>query len=1007
MPISLKDQLRQLTEGVHYHAPFVNVTKKGMEDKETRGKATQLFYDFYAMEFMHRMLGSPKPDPMAGKMPPGELTPQQSAKLKASVQSGDKNAMGAMFVGDWGDVEDTSAGIGIVPSGLRKVIDNVYEEVVIQLSNKIMAHLRLTLLQEFRYLISHAYDWQSFRQRLVSIHNKTGGKITKEEFSQAVADKIPNLRGHEDSVMRLLKFCKYYSPMSPDPSDEMPVDMEPPKVGNPVEPEPAPEPEKEPDPTSPPMGAEPLEPDTTDYDMPQVEVPPGADWGQEPYDYSSELEKEKTKQWLKRKNKLHEGLHDPSYASGRISPHTILAIKQAVAKSGLTWNDIMLGYKNLKWGSSYGGPKWGEGVESFIKLMPQVHNHNIEDMAGIVDHIYDLQHNGGELLNKGGMYVAPNDLDRRAKVTSLARYIPNVSPLIQRLILRVLQYTNKHPEIEKNIRTVTQSPVQPFTSEEQQVLMASKFAKSDAGEEWTAQAPYENKKEQVIQNQYTAKHHTNAMYSVEDSIDADIQVFDNWPEMAEWLDKMKNSFVMPQPGMSYYEPTKQMSEKDQYLSGKTKIKLDADKETKLLEECKMAWRPTNHYYKAYFSGSERFQFFAFSDGTFMGCMKSTKKIGFTSNNWTEAFHNCKVYTENALPNEDYNEGKSWIGIPITGTPPHVTPFQIITTPPSVGSVPSTGFSLSPIEINTLQILASQYPGVKVLPHQLPEGFTVFQIKITAGTPMDFNVLTVGKKALSPTGQKYVVKHFVFGGATEEWSFANGNQTISFLSTNFAALIQPTVPVKDTVSATVTPQIFAQPSKTPLPAPSNSKALYKAHLGLNKPPTHTIRLTEEDEKMMEGLGFEPQMVGTDVWYIHKTIGDTVKFFPNDVAKILFIKTNNKIVITKKIDEALAWLQSTYTGATKSPIISPQTGPTKGSKAGAMYEKFLSDKGFSWDAATGKYFHTGGEMGHTDTIKIAPFPKSTFYDGTTGEQKTFGSLPALANFLKGYDGLKKKY
>src|ERR1035437_9586254 len=129
MPISLKDQLRQLTEGVHYHAPFVNVTKKGMEDKETRGKATQLFYDFYAMEFMHRVLGSPTPDPMIGKMPAGELTPQQASKFKASVQSGNPNSMGAMFVGDWGDVEDTPTGIGIVPAPLRKIIDNVYEEV--------------------------------------------------------------------------------------------------------------------------------------------------------------------------------------------------------------------------------------------------------------------------------------------------------------------------------------------------------------------------------------------------------------------------------------------------------------------------------------------------------------------------------------------------------------------------------------------------------------------------------------------------------------------------------------------------------------------------------------------------------------------------------------------------------------------------------------------------------------------------------------------------------------
>lgn len=1008
MAISLKEQLRQVNEGVHYHAPFLNVLKKGKEDTETRAKATQMFYDFYAMELMHRMLGSPRPDPMKGKVAPGELTPLQQAKLKAAVQSGNKDAMGAMFVGDWGDVEDVPQGISIVPAPLRKVIDQVYEEVVIQLTRKMMAHLRLTLVSEFRYIVTHASDWRSFRQKLVAIYNKGGNNITKEEFEAAIAEKIPGMKNHVDSVKRLLKFCKHYDAMSPDPADALPADTEPPTVGKPVEPVPQSEPEPElppePDPSSPPMGTEPSEPDTTDYDMPQVDIPPGADWGDGPYDYSSELEKEKTKQWLKsKKKKLEEGIKDPSYAAGRISPHTVLAVKTAINKSGLTWNDILLAYQNLNWGGSYGGPKWGEGVASFIKLMPQAKEENVEDMAGLIDHIYDLEHNTGELLNKGGMYVAPNDLDRRAKVTSLARYVPNVSPLVQRLILRVLQYTSKHPEIEKDIRKVTQSPVQEFTPEEQAVLVKCKFQPSEAGPEWTTQSPYVNKKEQTVQNQYTAKHHTNGMFSVEDTLDADIQVFETWPELADWIERNQNNFVKPQQGMSHYQPIKKLSPKDQYLSEKVKIKLNAEKETKLLEECKMAWRPSNHYYKAYLPGSDRFQFFAFSDGTFMGCTKNSKALGPILNDWHTAFQYCKNQTANALPNEDYDEGKAWIGKKIDDPAPHVTPSQTIPTPPSVGSVPSTEFTLSPIEINTFQILVSQHgTGIKIVPNQMPEGFTAFQIKIMAGTPMDFNVLVVGKKAIAPTGKKYVVKHSVFGGKTEEWSFANGNQVISFISTNFYALTQASTEVKDSVTAAVTPQIFAQPSQTPLPPPSNSKALYKAHLGLNKPPAHTIRLTQEDEDTLKGLGFEPQMVGTDVWYIHKTIGDTVKFFPNDVAKILFIKTNNKIIVTKKIDEAIEWLKNTYTGATKSPIVTPQTS-TKGSKAGAMYEKYLVEKGFSWDDNSGKYLN----VGNGDSIRISPFPKSTFYDGNTGEQKTFGSLPALANFLKGYDSLKKKY
>jgi len=444
------------------------------------------------------------------------------------------------------------------------------------------------------------------------------------------------------------------------------------------------------------------------------------------------------------------------------------------------------------------------------------------------------------------------------------------------------------------------------------------------------------------------------------------------------------------------------------LSGKTKIKLDADKETKLLEECKMAWRPSNHYYKAYLPGSDRFQFFAFSDGTYMGCIKSTKDVGGVFDNWTEAFAYCLAQTANALPNEDYDEGKAWIGKSISAPAPHIHPSQTIPASPSVGSAPSTGYMLSPVEVNTLHILSQKISGLSVDAYVMPDGLTVFNTYVEAsGVPMKFSVLAVGKKAIAPTGKKYIVQHGVYGGQTEDWSFANWNQTLNFIQLNFAALTQAQMHVKGTVIASVTPQIFAQPSQTSLPAPSTSQAAYKVHVGINKPPTHTIRLTQEDENDMTGLGFNPIMQGSDVWYIHKTIGDVVKFFPNDMAKIMFLKTNNKVIITKEppdgIQKALDWLKVHYAGATKSPIVPAPLVSNYGSKAGAMYEKMLTDKGFQWEPSNGIYVN----QNNNDTILINPFPKSTFSDAETGQQQKFGSLPALVIFLKGYDGLKKKY
>lgn len=1010
MAISLKEQLQILKEGVHYHAPHINVMKKGKEDGNTRKKATQMFYDFYAMELMHRMLGSPRPDPDLGKVAKGELTPQQANKLKAAVQTAPMkgvNPMGAMFVKNWDDVEEPMGGAGIVPAQLRKVIDQVYEEVVIQLTQKMLAHLRLTLVQEFRYLVTHASDWQSFRQRLVSIYNKNGGKITKQEFQKAIEDKIPAMKGHEDAVQRLLKFCKYYSSMSPDPADAIPKDAEVPKVGSPItppEPEPTSEPEPEPEE---PKAQEPSEPDDTDYDQPEVDIPPGADWDDDAWkNYSDEAEKAKMIQWIKQHKKLTEGLHDPGYAAGRISPHTILAVRQAINKSGLTWGDILLAYQNLNWGGAYGGPKWGAGVEAFIKLMPQASNQNVEDMAGIVDHIYDLEHNTGELLNKGGMFVGPHDLDRRAKVTHLARYLPDVSPIVNRLILRVLHYISDHPEVEKNISTVTQSPTQPFPADQSTKLTASKFIKSSAGNEWTTQAPYENKKGVTVQDQYTAKFHANGMYSIQDTMNADVQVFDNWDKFISWVDNHQNSFIVPQPGLSHYSAPKVKSEKEAFLDKKTKIKLDGAKEKQLLDICKMGWRPSNHYYKAYLPGDDRFQFFAFDDGTYMGCIKSTKKLGGTFDNWNAAFEYCKAQTANALPNQDSAESQMWIGKKIDDAPSTMSPSGIPITPkPSVGGVPHTEYGLAPIEINMLQILVNKKGGkVTVEPNVAPEGFTIFSTKVnTPNVPIHFNVVAVGKKPISPTGKKYVVHHAVHNGPTEDWNFANWNQTYGFIANNFDALIQTENEVKSSVQTSVTPQMFAATTNAPMPVNSPSKASYKVHLGIAKPPTHTIRLTVDDEAVMKSIGFEPSMQGSDVWYIHNKIGDVVKFFPNDIAKILFIKTNDKIIVTKKIDDALAWLTSKYQGATTSPVVAATPQGAKGSKAGAMYEGMLVTAGFQWDANVSKYIN----QSTADTIVIAPFPKSTYTDAQTGQQQHFQTLPSLAVFLKSYNGSKKKY
>ena len=268
------------------------------------------------------------------------------------------------------------------------------------------------------------------------------------------------------------------------------------------------------------------------------------------------------------------------------------------------------------------------------------------------------------------------------------------------------------------------------------------------------------------------------------------------------------------------------------------------------------------------------------------------------------------------------------------------------------------------------------------------------VRVSTMDGFTYDVLGVGKNTKQYTGASYVVKHVIKDGTSESWEFYNWTQAYNFISTNFAALTQSEGMIKGTTSIATGPSIFTQQVNVSLPAPSPSKTSYKAHLGISKPPTHTIRLTQEDEDLLKSAGFEPKMQGSDVWYVHTKIGDVAKFYPNDVAKIMFVKTNKGVVVTKKIEDALAWLITNYSGAAVSPIVQPVAPSSNGVKVGGMYEKILNDAGFVWFEKDKDYFNDK-DGSH---IKVFPFPKSMYKDGATGQTKMFNNLPELAMFVK---------
>jgi hypothetical protein len=135
------------------------------------------------------------------------------------------------------------------------------------------------------------------------------------------------------------------------------------------------------------------------------------------------------------------------------------------------------------------------------------------------------------------MYIKDNELDRRAKVTHVARYIPNVSPLIKRLILRVLGYLTGDPEIQKDIGKISNSPTKPFSPEEMEALVKAKLTLN--GEVFVAHVPFQKKKgvddTKTVDRYYNVKSHTNGMYSASDTLNADVQIFKTFPELMQFV----------------------------------------------------------------------------------------------------------------------------------------------------------------------------------------------------------------------------------------------------------------------------------------------------------------------------------------------------------------------------------------------------------------------------------------------------------------------------------------
>jgi len=1011
MAISLKEQLnqaQQITE-VIYRAPIFgyNYYQHGNHSKG-REQGRRMFYDFYAMELLWSKLGGG-----AGSKAEQNRVNQAKAKVAAGTATDDDYFYANLDpkysgISAWHGTSAV-AGAVILPHKLQTTVDDLYEQVTRAVSKELLDYVRFAVIQEFQYLISYSDGWSKFRQEIVS-HYNSSSTITKQQFDAIVNKRIPEMRPYPSVVKRLLKYSKYFSSMhtidDKDPFDVTRNLSGKPPVG-PSEPEdPFIEPQghEEDEPISMPGGEEP---------PPEGEEIPGREFGTQgdvvgniPPGWPDDKDEDEDED---EKNKLTEQL----LTEEEINPKKIKKVMAAMKKADITLDDIEKSYNYIPWGGGYGGPKWGAGALALLKLMEARKTMDVEGLNSIIDHIYDLQHNTGALLNKGPMYVEDEDLNRRYKIRHIARFLPHVSLVVKGIITICLKYLENDPaqaKLEMEKEKIVSSPTKDMTPEQQAFLKEKGFNFVNAGR-CRAAINFKNKMGASVSGvYYQITAHADGRFSVNDNLMADIQVFNTFEEVQKFIPHFEADIKkggVSSSSSSHAAPIK--SEKEIYKQSHSRIKLPADKETDLLYQAKMGWRNSQKY-KAYFPGSKRFELYAFSDGSFLATYSDSMEFKVFTD-WINAFNYCKTEGAKALDYPDKDGALAAIGKGGSGNV--VSPSEPVGAPvvPSKPVV-TVDYYLEPLEVQSIKQLlsAASFTAIHVIGQDSTGMYNI-------GTLQNGHLFSVGHKLNTAYGKTYRVAHNLPGGVPETWTFSDWKQTYEFLQKNLQGLIK-NIPISSTKSflSATTPLAYT-PTGNDLPAYSPSKASYAMHTGIQTPPKHTIRLTKEDEALVTAAGFIPKMLSGDVWYIHKFAKDTIKFYPNNTAKLLFTSQSSTVpgVNFNNIEKMLVWVQKNYTSTTtKSPLETgvPTAAPVAGggTQLGSMMEKILISAGFAWNDAT-KTYEDANKPGAPNTIVIKPNKASVLMvkpnTAYNDEVHHFANLLDLMTYIKDvYPTDKKK-
>ena len=978
MAIFLKDQIKPAK--LLLEAPYLpyNIPKfdtkyyvKNYDAHETARKTGRmLFYDFYAMEFLWSFLGSgqlPKIDRLKG------LTPEEGENPVIRNKAH-----------------------RFLPAANVKVIDNVYEQVLHQVSSRLIGYLRAAVHQEFRYIHSDT-DWTRFYNGLLTQYNSKN-TLTEDDINRMVEKHIPKLKPYPDTVRRLIKFSTVYKRNlghttlpndyetgNIDPASELPLADEP--LANVAD-------------------------DDTDYGAEPVEVPGG---GADPETLAASPYT--TKWWDKQEVPPNQSsflepaiVPDPDEPDDEVPPVTLEPKKpltessinigvlkpvyRAAVAARLQLKDLELAYKLTGWSVGYGGARWGEAVTALIKLLKSRDNNDLDGMNQAIDHIYDLQHNSGSLLNKGPMYVTNDDLNRRFKITDVTRFIPFVSSLVKTMILRYQPYLRASKEIadrEANMEKYLASPKLPLTSTEEDVLEKMGMRLNDSGDYYIKIHFLNKAKNQVGGVYYQLTKHNigtsenpDGKYIVQDNYRSDVKMFESFDQAVAYLNNYKSDF---RPDSTYGHTKATLpTPKDKYFSSNYKVALTLAQEQELLD-LNVGLNNVTLSYTAYLKDGRLFELFAFSNGTYMTTYSGEKDFDI-HNSWSDALEAAKIKTVNsyAHPNKDALQAKLDASL-----------YGKVSVGHGGSGIPA--YTLTDAEISDLEKIVKTQ-----LPHDPENDYSLKKNQATGMMALmkkfyhsEKPIFSVGKPSAA-AAKTYFLK-FANG---QQKTFPNWSDVYNYLSKNINIITGEKVP-----TATVTQTTYS----SELPPNAASTAAYNVHAGISTIP-NSIRLTVQDEARLEAIGFKPYSNGDNVVYLHDGTKDSVRFFPNNTSKIVFAKFKLTSV-NNTIEKNLAWLEANYkSGQTESPIktggkaaglpaISPSTQPSTPSdsiKAGTMFQTDISNAGFSWNDSEGKYV-----AGNGDTLKIFPSRASIMIitdpnNPTEKKGLKFINMVSLISYLK---------